>query len=194
MTLNFWEKLFRDKVDMAGLEKLVEIDNDTLIHSLRLEGVLTPGWLRKSAIPGIRYDEQRGVYLPETVEQVQELVVFANDHGRKVRAAGAEHSRNRAIFSEGSRDIRMILSNQLRRVEVTPIPGGAEANVEVGGGCYLGHNPMDPESSLANSLNAQLDASGFALPVLGGMSHQSTAGFLLTGSAGGSLRFGFADT
>jgi D-arabinono-1,4-lactone oxidase len=87
----------------------------------------------------------------------------------------------------------MILSGELRRVQIMPLPGSDEAIVEAGGGCYLGRNPMDPDSTLDNSLNAQLDAQGYALPVLGGMSHQSVAGFLLSGSAGGSLRHGFAD-
>ena len=52
---------------------------------------------------------------------------------------------------------------------------------------------MDKASTLENSLNYQLDEKGYALPVLGGMSHQSIAGFLLTGSASGSYTHGFAD-
>jgi hypothetical protein len=69
----------------------------------------------------------------------------------------------------------------------------ATKTCRVGAGCYLGLNPADPSSTWANSLLLQLDNAGLALPVLGGISHQAVAGFILTGSAGGSLYHATSD-
>jgi hypothetical protein len=82
-----------------------------------------------------------------------------------------------------------LLLDQLRNVEITPSADGESAMVEVGAGCNLGFDRYDPAgiSSWSNSLTHQLDARGFALSSLGGISHQTVAGFLSTGSAGGSL-------
>ena len=63
----------------------------------------------------------------------------------------------------------------------------------IGAGCYLGHNPMDKNSTLENSACYQINAQGYAFPILGGISHQSVGGFMMTSSAGGSLKHGFAD-
>jgi D-arabinono-1,4-lactone oxidase len=86
----------------------------------------------------------------------------------------------------------MSLDGELRAVEYlekTP----DYAVVRVGAGCYLGVNPSDDSSTLENSLAYQLAAQGFALPITGGITHQSLGGFLQTGSAGGSLSYGIAD-
>jgi D-arabinono-1,4-lactone oxidase len=69
----------------------------------------------------------------------------------------------------------------------------ATKTCRVGAGCYLGKNPDDPSSTWENSLLQQLYDAGLGLTVLGGISHQSVAGFLLTGSAGGSLYHATSD-
>jgi len=51
-----------------------------------------------------------------------------------------------------------------------------------------------PIGSLQASLCYQLDQVGFALPDLGGISHQSVGGFLSTGSAGGTCKFSLLDS
>ena len=63
------------------------------------------------------------------------------------------------------------------------------AIVEVGAGCHLGRDPYDPTntSRWSNSLNHQLQVEGYALDGLGGISHQTVAGFVATGSSGGSV-------
>ena len=65
--------------------------------------------------------------------------------------------------------------------------------VTVQGGCHLGYDPYDPTgiSTEENSLCYQLDQQGWALPDLGGITHQTVGGFLATGSAGGSTKFSF---
>jgi FAD/FMN-containing dehydrogenase len=152
----------------------------------RVEFVETP----PADIPGI--DFRNGAFHPTTVDQVQQIVNYARQHFRRVRSAGAQHSTPGAIFSPSRQDLRVILAGSLRKVEFLS-EDATGATVKVGAGCYLGVNPSDPSSNRRNSLNAILDARGYALPILGGISHQTVAGFLQTSSAGGSLDHGFAD-
>lgn len=139
--------------------------------------------------PGIEF--RNGAYHPKAVEEVQSLVAIARANAKRLRVAGSQHSVGEAVYSSDRRDLRVILAGSLRNVEVLSQDGGG-AVVQVGGGCYLGINPADPTSSWSNSLNGQLDAIGFALPILGGISHQTVSGFLQTSSSGGSLRHGMA--
>lgn len=134
---------------------------------------------------------QGGVYRAMSLEHVVALVKHARKSGRKLRVAGSGHSAKPAIFSADDEDIRVVLEGDLRSISLSRTQKGAE--VRVGGGCYLGRNPEDPASTWANSLNAQLEAWGLALPILGGITHQTIAGFMQTSSSGGSLKFGFAD-
>lgn len=57
----------------------------------------------------------------------------------------------------------------------------------------MGIGPLDPKSSADNSFNRFLDGKGYALPILGGMSHQTIGRFLSTSIAGGSLRHLISD-
>jgi D-arabinono-1,4-lactone oxidase len=68
--------------------------------------------------------------------------------------------------------------------------------VEVDGGCHLGYDPFDPTklSSFDNSLFHKLDNAGFAVPDMGGIIHQTVAGFLSTGSSGGSTIYSFSES
>jgi hypothetical protein len=56
-------------------------------------------------------------------------------------------------------------------------------------GCHLGRDPRDPtgRATWERSLLCQLEAKGWALPDLGGVTHQTVSGFLMTGSSGGSV-------
>lgn len=63
-------------------------------------------------------------------------------------------------------------------------------------GCHLGVDPYDPAgtSSSENSLLQQLERKGWALPNLGGITHQTISGFLSTGSSGGSTIHSLQDS
>ena len=66
--------------------------------------------------------------------------------------------------------------------------------VTVEAGIHLGHDPLDPLSTKENSLLYQLHHKyGLSLSDLGGISHQTVGGFLMTGSSGGSLVHGISD-
>lgn len=129
---------------------------------------------------------QAVVHHPESTDAVRQLVTDARRRGVQVRVRGAAHSVAPAIAPDaGGVELRL---NRLRDVVITPEEGG-RALVEVGAGCNLGYDRYDPSgtSTWQNSLTQQLDQRGYALDCLGGISHQTVGGFLMTGSAGGSL-------
>jgi len=108
-----------------------------------------------------------------------------------LRVIGSGHSEAAAIASS---DCRVLMLDRLRQVAITPT-GDGNALVEVEAGTNLGRNPYDPTgtSTWTSSLNSHLRRLGFALPDLGGISHQTVAGFLATGSSGGSVRYSVGD-
>lgn len=94
---------------------------------------------------------------------------------------------------------KFIMLSYLNSVDIEPNAG----LVRVGAGCHLGYDPFDPSgvSTLENSLLFRLDPvnrqgnrqqlTGWSLPDLGGISHQTIGGFIGTGSSGGSTQFSF---
>lgn len=92
----------------------------------------------------------------------------------------------RTAISDPTTPVLINLKN-LRDIHITPATASAKAQVTVGGGCNLGRDPRGPDSTLQNSLLHTINAAGYALPDLGSITHQIVAGFLSTGSAGGSL-------
>ena len=71
----------------------------------------------------------------------------------------------------------------------------ARRRVTVEAGCHLGADPRDPtgKATWERSLLAALEARGWALPDLGGVTHQTVSGFLMTGSSGGSVQHAVED-
>lgn len=142
-------------------------------------------------IPGVEW--RRDAYRACTQDDVLKVIDAARKAGRRVRAVGSRHSVHDAVHPSSNRDLRLALDGDLARV--TFVSKDADgATVLVGGGCYLGRNPEDPLSKEATSLCGILEAAGYALPILGGITHQTLAGFLQTSSAGGSLSHGFHDS
>ena len=114
----------------------------------------------------------------------------ARKNGHKVRVGGSRHSAVRAVFGDEIDDvIRIELDGELR--EIKHLGNGL---FEAGAGCNLGVNPMDPNSNKKNSFDQHVDKLGYALPILGGLSHQTIGGFMSTSSAGGSVYFNFAES
>ena len=75
----------------------------------------------------------------------------------------------------------LLLTGGLRKVEMLEegrMKNGVEwLKCRIGAGCYLGHNPMDKNSTLENSACYQMNAQGYAFLILGGISQQSVRGF-----------------
>lgn len=136
----------------------------------------------------------RDTYYPKSVEELKKIIQHARDNHLTVRTIGSEHSPPDAIYSQNEKQIKIKLEGSLSEIHQFEIDETkAVAKVTVGAGCYLGVNPRDKKSSWENSFNYQMDNKGFALPTLGGISHQTIAGFLSTSSSGGTAKHNIAD-
>ncbi len=139
--------------------------------------------------------EADGYYHPRSEPELQSLVRLARARGASLRVRGSLHSIPGAIHTDGrlagtGRDIDVSLD---RYTCVTF--DDARRRVTVQAGCRLGDDPGDPTglATFQASLVAQLDARGWALPDLGGVTHQTVSGFLMTGSCGGTVRYSNED-
>lgn len=131
---------------------------------------------------------------PTTERALLALVKRARQEGRQLRVRGSGHSVYGAIHADGTPRTNGDASGENLHVQLdryTRILHWDEAKMQVTvqAGCHLGIDPNDPLSKLENSLLYQLDQRGWALPDLGGITHQTIAGFLSTGSAGGTTTF-----
>ncbi len=129
----------------------------------------------------------RDYHHPKNGDEVCELIERARNENKKIRVAGARHSESKGIFAPD--DHYNLMLDQMRSIEPAE-DAGERKRFWVGAGCNLGKDPWDPSgtSKWVNSLNYQLEQMGLALDSMGGISHQSIAGFLSTGSGGGSTR------
>ncbi|MGZ3756316.1 MAG: D-arabinono-1,4-lactone oxidase [Mucilaginibacter sp.] len=155
-----------------------------------------------SSIPALGAD---GFYHPSTESELIALVKKAADETLEIRCRGAAHSLSRAIYTDPGAGCPQ-LPNEVS--EQQP-PQGPNLNVmldqyyqlvwidekagivEVEAGIHLGLDPNDPTgtSTLENSLLYQAFQRGFCLSDLGGISHQTVSGFMMTGSSGGSVQY-----
>ena len=127
-----------------------------------------------------------------SVADVVAQVKIARDNNKTLRACGAQHSVPGAIFEDKSLKIK--LEGDLRQIKQLQVaPDKSWAIYSLGGGCNLGIDVHDPTSTKDNSITHRVDADGFAINILGGMSHQTVAGFMSTASAGGTFKYCFHD-
>lgn len=103
---------------------------------------------------------------------------------------GAFHSVAASVAPGGAEDIFVMLS-KMNRVHIDE--KAMEVTVEAG--CHLDYDPEDPTkiSTPTNGLFKRLDKKGFALPDMGGITHQSVGGFLSTGASGSNMTSSFND-
>ncbi len=143
-----------------------------------------------------------GFFHPSDEAEVIALVQYARASGKQVRARGSTHSVAWSIYTDPAQ-----ASIPNRTLQQSPPPGEVnlafdkmravdwvdEANGIVEGepGINLGWDPDDPFgiSTLENSFLHQIFKKGWAVNTLGGITHQTLAGFTATGSAGGSTRY-----
>ncbi len=128
-----------------------------------------------------------GYYHPASEEELGSLIGEARARGLKLRVRGSGHSEPGAL--DGGTAAINVLLDRMSAVEFDE----GRMQVTVQAGCHLGYDPEDPSrtSTRKNSLFAQLDRRGLAVPVMGGITRQTVAGFLSTGSAGFSLQHSF---
>jgi hypothetical protein len=144
-----------------------------------------------------------GFYHPSTEAEIIALVQKALAENIGIRCRGAAHSLSRAIYTDpgkGFPQLPNIVSEQappqgpnlnlmLDKYDKLTWLDEEQGIIEVEAGIHLGLDPNDPTgtSTLQNSLLYQIFQKGFTLSDLGGISHQTVGGFLMTGSSGGSL-------
>jgi D-arabinono-1,4-lactone oxidase len=165
-------------------------DRRALLRLLALSSAGALG-LRCGAAPGPITKVPKWVTLehPESESDLVRLVLQARARGVQLRVRGSLHSVGGAIFTDQN-DQNVNL--QLDRYNKILSWDDERLQVTVQAGIHLGHDPLDPTSTWENSLNLQLQQRGWALPDLGGITHQTVGGFLSTGSAGGSLQHDIA--
>ena len=118
---------------------------------------------------GVRFEH------PRSEGELVALVNRARREGVQLRVRGSLHSVGKAIWSDpGDRNINVQLDryNRILRFD------DAKKQVTVEAGIHLGIDPRDPGSNRENSLLYTLERRGWALPDLGGISHQTVGGFL----------------
>ncbi len=150
-----------------------------------------------------------GYYHPATEDEIICLVKKAYDEGLQVRCRGAAHSVALSIYTDHGKGDKPIPN----KVSHEDPPQGPNINImldkftglvweddEKGivvadAGIHLGKDPHDPTgtSTLENGLLYQAFKKGFGLNDLGGITHQTVSGFLMTGSAGGSLTYDLSE-
>lgn len=163
--------------------------------------------------------EADGCFHPTTEAELCALIADANANKKQLRVMGSTHSVWRAIVTDHfngpatpANEVTVVLDRYTAIFEPKPDPKNPDGKlVEAQAGCHVGlspHRPLqariDPppapsdvaepspwhdgrwEVSLTRTLH---ETYGLALPDLGGISHQSVAGFLATGSAGGTVKW-----
>lgn len=147
-----------------------------------------------------------GFYHPSTEEEIISLIQKAKNESVSIRCRGSAHSLSHSVYTDpagkanrvsqqlppkATKNINVILDRYQKLVWIDTSNG----IVEVEAGIHLGHDPNDPtgRSTWENSLLGQTSEKGFTLSNLGGISHQTISGFLMTGSAGGSLKYSIED-
>ncbi len=143
----------------------------------------------------------RTYFLPESNGEVMQLVEQAKQKNQKIAVRGAAHSFPLVETNETHADYLFIMLTYLDKITAFNKITGV---VTVQAGCHLGLDPQDKTgvSNIENSLVYQLDpfdlktgkrnqVPGWALPDLGGISHQTIGGFMATGSSGGATQYAF---
>ena len=181
------------------------------LAALLLGGVVLSLYVIGKLVLYLQYQQQQyidglslgidGYYHPRTEEEIVTLVKQAYADGLQVRCRGAAHSVAQAIYTnagQGSPPVPNKVSEQ------TP-PNGPNINisldrfkkmdwvdeengiVEAEAGINLGANPG--YSTLEESFLYKIWNKGWALEDLGGITHQTISGFMMTGSAGGTTTY-----
>lgn len=167
--------------------------------------------------------EADGCYHPATEDELASLVRHARSVGGQLRVMGSTHSVWRAIVTDQfdgaatpPAEFTVVLDKYVKVFAAQADPADPQGRlVEVQAGCHIGLSPQRPvqariverpeRSTVAApspwhdgcwdaSLTATLHhRDGLALPDLGGISHQTVAGFISTGSAGGTVKWSVHD-
>jgi hypothetical protein len=139
-----------------------------------------------------------GFYHPASEDDIIPLIQYAAKNKLQVRVCGAGQSTSQAVYTDGyspgndslqdTANINILLD---KMAMVTIDTASRQATVQAG--CHLGYDPYDPAdaSTLINGLFYQLQQKGLAIPNMADAIHQTVAGYIATGSSGGSVEHSF---
>lgn len=147
-----------------------------------------------------RAEAHLNVEQPRTEGELRRIVRDATRARKLVRVLGSSHSVPNAIHGDAAPGTRAARPSACRTVHVSLDHLDALVDVDrqarrvtVQAGMRIGVDPGH-EPSTHNNLLLHLRELGLALPDLGGIVHQTIAGFLVMGCSGGSLRHAFHDS
>ena len=134
------------------------------------------------------------IQYPTNELEIQALVKHAYQHGStNIRVIGSGHSYKKAIYDEqGMNNAQKLIILSLDKYHGVTIDKKNNVAV-VKAGTIIGPNPELDNENIEESLVWILDRTGYAVPALAGIARQTVAGFLSTGSSGGSLLYSFYD-
>lgn len=134
------------------------------------------------------------LHKPTSEQEIIDIVKKAYEARTQVRVIGAAHSSPSNIILDAPqgvfpKNVVLISLTKYRGVSINK----DKKLATVKAGTNIDVDPEEADSTKENGLAFQLQQADFALPDLGGVTHQTIGGFLSTGSAGGSLLYGFDD-
>jgi FAD/FMN-containing dehydrogenase len=164
------------------------MDRRSALKALALGGLSTTsfGTVGCHPPPPITTAGNRIFEHPETEDDLVRLVERARFLGAQLRVRGSLHSVGAAIFTDDDPQHINVQLDRYARIIGWDL---AKKQVTVQAGIHLGVDPQDGGSSRENSLLYALQRHGWALPDLGGISHQTVGGFISTGSMGGTVHY-----
>ncbi len=141
-----------------------------------------------------------GLYHPTNENDIVDLVKYAIQNKLQVRVRGAAQSVVEGVYADGydaaSATFGKNINIELDQMRAVTFSDGNN-QVTVGGGCNLGTDPFDPSgvSQLSEDKNLffQLNEKKLSIPNVSGAIHQTVAGFISTGSSGGTMQHSFED-
>jgi len=138
---------------------------------------------------------------PENIEELQAMLRHYQDKNVRIRVVGAQHSCEDATHGRafGERDIVAISMTNFDTISIVDdrrrLKKDPYALVRIEAGVHIAESPyIHPVPKPEAQLYRWLEQHGLALPVVGGVAHQTVVGFLATGSGGGSQTHCIHDT
>jgi hypothetical protein len=136
---------------------------------------------------------RHNVLTPSNEQELRALIADAARSNHTLRVIGSSHSVPESIA--GKSDVLVSIEKLRGVLHYDP----ANGVIEVQAGMTLGPCPLWPDRPDSETLGgfleqqAQKNGSGWALPNLGGITHQTVGGFLQMGCSGGSTRYSLGD-
>jgi hypothetical protein len=132
---------------------------------------------------GINPFPRSALIAPMSEDEIIAIVKKAYATRSQVRVIGSAHSSPSNIIVDAPHgvlppNVALITLTKYRGVTIDKVKKLATVKA----GTNLDIDPEDSDSTQANSIAFQLQNAGFALPVTGGITHQTIGGFLATGT------------